>query len=164
MSYFEQWKEIAGKERSKLEYDAFWSAYFEKEKKNYEKILESKENVISGSLKALAEKFEMDEVTFSGFLDGINTSLTTQIPLESLTEDTALQLEVDFEKLYFNMLEAKAEWLYNLPQWDDIFTQEKRTEITKAFRTSKIAVSNKLGRNDPCSCGSGKKYKKCCGK
>jgi len=22
----------------------------------------------------------------------------------------------------------------------------------------------KLGRNDPCSCGSGKKYKKCCGK
>ncbi|MCL2123660.1 MAG: SEC-C metal-binding domain-containing protein [Desulfovibrionaceae bacterium] len=21
----------------------------------------------------------------------------------------------------------------------------------------------KLGRNDPCSCGSGKKYKKCCG-
>jgi SEC-C motif domain protein len=25
-------------------------------------------------------------------------------------------------------------------------------------------VSNKIGRNDPCSCGSGKKYKKCCGK
>jgi uncharacterized protein YecA (UPF0149 family) len=22
----------------------------------------------------------------------------------------------------------------------------------------------KVGRNDPCSCGSGKKYKKCCGK
>jgi len=21
----------------------------------------------------------------------------------------------------------------------------------------------KIGRNDPCSCGSGKKYKKCCG-
>ncbi len=26
------------------------------------------------------------------------------------------------------------------------------------------AVSNKVGRNDPCTCGSGKKYKKCCGK
>jgi SEC-C motif-containing protein len=25
-------------------------------------------------------------------------------------------------------------------------------------------VSTKIGRNDPCSCGSGKKYKKCCGK
>ncbi|EKF9306232.1 SEC-C domain-containing protein, partial [Vibrio cholerae] len=22
----------------------------------------------------------------------------------------------------------------------------------------------KQGRNDPCACGSGKKYKKCCGK
>jgi len=24
-------------------------------------------------------------------------------------------------------------------------------------------ISTKVGRNDPCSCGSGKKYKKCCG-
>ena len=27
----------------------------------------------------------------------------------------------------------------------------------------KSAVSKKVGRNDPCPCGSGKKYKKCCG-
>lgn len=26
------------------------------------------------------------------------------------------------------------------------------------------AVSTKVGRNDPCTCGSGLKYKKCCGK
>ncbi|MCL2166154.1 MAG: SEC-C metal-binding domain-containing protein [Clostridiales bacterium] len=26
------------------------------------------------------------------------------------------------------------------------------------------AVSGKIGRNDLCPCGSGKKYKKCCGK
>ncbi|WP_252349118.1 SEC-C metal-binding domain-containing protein [Ochrobactrum sp. BTU1] len=25
------------------------------------------------------------------------------------------------------------------------------------------ARSTKVGRNDPCPCGSGKKYKKCCG-
>jgi uncharacterized protein YecA (UPF0149 family) len=24
--------------------------------------------------------------------------------------------------------------------------------------------SGRVGRNDPCPCGSGKKYKKCCGK
>ncbi|MBE6645102.1 MAG: preprotein translocase subunit SecA [Ruminococcaceae bacterium] len=29
--------------------------------------------------------------------------------------------------------------------------------------TKKPATSNKVGRNDPCPCGSGKKYKKCCG-
>lgn len=27
-----------------------------------------------------------------------------------------------------------------------------------------VIVENKVGRNDPCPCGSGKKYKKCCGK
>jgi SWIM/SEC-C metal-binding protein len=26
-----------------------------------------------------------------------------------------------------------------------------------------IKLGNKIGRNDPCPCGSGKKYKKCCG-
>ena len=25
-----------------------------------------------------------------------------------------------------------------------------------------IVIENHIGRNDPCSCGSGKKYKKCC--
>lgn len=29
---------------------------------------------------------------------------------------------------------------------------------------SKQATSKKVGRNDPCPCGSGKKYKQCCGK
>ena len=27
-----------------------------------------------------------------------------------------------------------------------------------------VRVGEKIGRNDPCPCGSGKKYKKCCGK
>ena len=27
-----------------------------------------------------------------------------------------------------------------------------------------VRIDNKIGRNDPCHCGSGKKYKKCCGR
>ena len=61
--------------------------------------------------------------------------------------------------------DAKADYLYQLPQWDAIFSQEKRKELAKEFRKSKIIVNeNKVGRNDSCPCGSGKKYKKCCGK
>ena len=26
-----------------------------------------------------------------------------------------------------------------------------------------VVAEKKIGRNEPCSCGSGKKYKKCCG-
>jgi preprotein translocase subunit SecA len=32
-----------------------------------------------------------------------------------------------------------------------------------ARRKEAVAAGNKVGRNDPCPCGSGKKYKKCCG-
>ena len=107
----------------------------------------------------------MDEVTFLGFLDGINTSLKQELDLESLESSTAISLDVDFEKLYFNMLDAKADWLYRLKEWDGVLSEEKRHEITKEFRASKVFVKTEnIGRNDPCPCGSGKKYKKCCGK
>jgi preprotein translocase subunit SecA len=33
------------------------------------------------------------------------------------------------------------------------------TEAPKPF----VRTTEKVGRNDPCPCGSGKKYKKCCG-
>ena len=47
----------------------------------------------------------------------------------------------------------------------DILSAEKREEITKAYKKSKTIVKEKQpGRNDPCPCGSGLKYKKCCGK
>ena len=84
--------------------------------------------------------------------------------VENIEPDTQFSLDVDFEKLYFNMLDAKADYLYTLPQWDAILTEEKRAEITKAFKKSKTVVKEvRIGRNDPCPCGSGKKYKKCCG-
>lgn len=164
MELFRQWKEKAAKERSQEDHDDFWSTYLEKEKTVYEYLLENHESVTEGRLGELAEKFGMDPTTFTGFLDGINTSLKNEIDLDNVKEDSEIKLEMDFERLYWNMLEAKADWLYTLEQWDDILTIEKRNDITKEFRQSKIAVSSKVGRNDPCPCGSGKKYKKCCGK
>ncbi len=164
MSIFEQWQEIANTERGEKETQEFWTDYFQLEKNNYIEILGDHKTVPAGSIKALAEKFEMDTVTFMGFLDGINTSLEAELPLETFTEDTEIELKIDFEKLLFNMYEAKAEWLYELPQWEDVLTAEKRQEIQKSWRASKtVRNENKIGRNDPCPCGSGKKYKKCCG-
>jgi uncharacterized protein YecA (UPF0149 family) len=62
------------------------------------------------------------------------------------------------------MLKADADYLYCLPQWDGVLSEEKRISIVKDFNRSRIVVKEKEpGRNDPCPCGSGKKYKKCCG-
>ena len=37
-----------------------------------------------------------------------------------------------------------------------------RTMIDREDKQEPIRVKKKIGRNDPCYCGSGKKYKKCC--
>ena len=79
-----------------------------------------------------------------GFLDGINDSLKVPNPIETMDENTDVTLVFDKEMLYKNMVDAKADWLYELPQWDKIFDADTKKK--------------------PCPCGSGKKYKYCCGK
>lgn len=39
----------------------------------------------------------------------------------------------------------------------------ERVLLKELIKKSKTIISIKIGRNDPCSCGSGKKFKKCCG-
>ena len=165
MSLFSEWEELAKAERTQQESDAFWKTYFDQETENYKEILSEKKDSLSGTFDELAEHFHMDSMVFMGFLDGINTSLKKELKLESVKPGSKLELKIDFERLYFNMLECKANWLYTLPEWDGILSAEKRKEITHEFRASKMFVNTEtVGRNDPCPCGSGKKYKKCCGK
>ena len=115
--------------------------------------------------KELAEKYHMDLNYMVGFLDGINESLKVANPIEEMTEDTKVTLDIDLEKLYYNMVEAKADWLYELPAWDKLLTAERRKEIYREQKKSGTIVKpKKIGRNDPCPCGSGKKYKQCCGR
>jgi len=82
--------------------------------------------------------------------------------LEAATE---IKVTINWEKLLWNMHEAKADWLYNLEEWAGLFDDEKRKQIRKDYNKSKQVIKpKKIGRNEPCPCGSGKKYKKCCGK
>lgn len=140
----------------------FWNGYFAAEADNYQKILSDTSVVYSGKLSELAEQFDMEPVVFAGFLDGINTSLKTALDLDSLTEESEITLDIDMEKLFYNMHLAKASWLYEMKEWDNILSAEKRAEIVAQYRSDVIAHSDKVGRNDPCPCGSGKKYKNCC--
>ena len=104
-------------------------------------------------------------MTMVGFLDGINDSLKVPNPIETMTEDTEVNLIFDKEKLYKNMVDARADWLYELPQWEKIFDEETRKRLyLEQKQSGTIRKGKKIGRNDPCPCGSGKKYKKCCGR
>lgn len=164
MSLFETWRNTAYKEEEEQNQKEFWENYFTVEESIYEKLLINPSKPTTGTIKDLAEQFGTDSLTFMGFLDGINDSLKESLKLEELEEASSITLDIDLEKLYYNMHVAKAEWLYSLPEWDDLLTEEKRKEIIKEQRRSGTIIKDKEpGRNDPCPCGSGKKYKKCCG-
>ena len=138
----EQWKDIAYDESAdRATLQRFWGTYFQIEKEIYEQLLSNPEEEVKGTVKELAEKYVQEVLTM------------------------VVSLAFDKEKLYKNMVAAKADWLYELPQWKEIYSEEELKKLYKEQKESTtIRKEKKIGRNDPCPCGSGKKYKKCCGK
>lgn len=167
MALLETWRNLAyGNGLSDKEKENLWNGYFTIEKGIYEQILSNPTEVVTGTVKGLAEKYGTEVLIMTGFLDGINESLKSyENPIDTMDEDTEVKIEIDPEKLYYNMVEAKASWLYELPQWDSILSEETRKELYKKQKASgTIRKGKKIFPNDPCPCGSGKKYKQCCGR
>jgi len=166
MSYHSQWLSKIEDSSNPTEYQAFVERYYTLEKDAYDQIFAAGQDTVQGKASEMARSlgFGKDMVVYLGFLDGINSCLETELDLESVEDDTELTLKIDFEKLYWKMHEVKADWLYSLPSWDNVLSEDRRTELAKSYRQSKIVRHEKVGRNDPCPCGSGKKYKACCGK
>ncbi len=165
MGLLQDWREYAyGVEINSKAGKAIWDKYFKEEKAVYEELLSNPSDIVTGTVKELADRYNMELNYMVGFLDGINDSLKEPNPIEDMTADTVVKLDIDLEKLYYNMVEAKAEWLYELPQWNNLLTHEKRKELyLKQKKSGTVVKAKKVGRNDPCPCGSGKKYKYCCG-
>ena len=162
----DQWRSVAYNEstdRNTLQ--KLWIDYFQKEKEIYQQLLTNPDEVVKGTVKGLAEKYNVDLMTMTGFLDGINDSLKTPNPIEEMDEDTEVSLDFENELLYKNMVAAEADWLYGLEEWNDILGEDRKKELYKEQKSSTTIVKEaKIYPNDPCPCGSGKKYKKCCGK
>ena len=166
MALLEQWRSMAYSETAnKGDLQRLWASYFEKEKEIYAQLLKNPDEVVKGTVKELAEKYDVDIMTMTGFLDGIDESLVEANPIEEMEEDTEVNLGFDKALLYKNMVGAGADWLYELEEWNDIFDEETRKALYKEQKSSTTVVKDKkVYPNDPCPCGSGKKYKKCCGK
>lgn len=164
MALLENWQKVAYNEKAnKQELQKFWQRYFLLEKNVYEQLLTNPDEKVEGTVKELAEKYELSIMDMTGFLDGINDSLIEPNPIDTMEEDTKVSLAFDKEKLYKNMVDAKADWLYELPMWDDIFDAETKKQLyLEQKKSGTVVVGKKVGRNDPCPCGSGKKYKQCC--
>ncbi len=179
MNLFSEWeKRLKNESVTKTE----WDRYLGKETDFYIGILSQYKDEIDGecilevstSISKLVATYGVDDVEALGLLDGINESLVEELDLKEVgersesdgeQEEEEISFVVDFRKLYQNMLKVKAEWLSTLDEWEDILSEKERQSLKTAFYEEHRAKSQKLaGRNDPCPCGSGKKYKKCCGK
>ena len=121
------------------------------------------ENASQGELQKFWQRYFLLE---KGVYEKLLTNPDEKVnPIETMDENTRVNLVFDKEKLYKNMVDAKADWLYNLPMWDDIFDKETKHRLyMEQKKSGTVIVGKKVGRNDPCPCGSGKKYKFCCGK
>ncbi len=162
MKLYDKWiaKLKAG---TRAQVDALLSDYYAKETEVYRQILAEKAETFKGTAAEFGEKYGISDYEIGAFMEGINTSLAEPQDVKEIDLDTPLEFTIVWRELYKNMLKAKADWLYDLPEWENFYSEEERREITREFRQSQQVHHVKIGRNDPCPCGSGKKYKNCCG-
>ena len=80
---------------------------------------------------------------------------TKEAPLTLLVNSEERKAEIELlvqENALFADIEVNAEALENISELESFLNKPETTRFEK-----------KPKRNDPCPCGSGKKYKKCCG-
>ena len=97
----DKWRAKAYDEQAdKQSLQNLWIDYFQKEKEIYQQLLANPDEEVKGTVKELAEKYNIDIMTMTGFLDGINDSLKIANPIEEMDEDTVVNLGFDKELLY----------------------------------------------------------------
>lgn len=84
-------------------------------------------------------------------------------------EIDSLEVLQEFTKLITQLNNNTRQWVLKGYTSSELFESEQKYLQPLPSQKLKLVVdntkaANKVGRNDPCPCGSGKKYKKCCGK
>ena len=123
------------------------------------------------SLRAIAQKDPLIEYKNEAFktFESLMNRIYDEV-ISNLFRATIASLE-DFESMIENMPQEQIHELFG--QFDESeFTPEPPGTMlvdNEEYEEAPIQVTfrreaPKVGRNDPCPCGSGRKYKKCCGK
>jgi len=93
-----------------------------------------------------------------GKYGNLNNKQIKEIYLQFMDKICSIKKENDLD---FMLLKDR----YNHMKKVNLLQHSAEAESSDRSRqSSKKAVTAKAGRNEPCPCGSGKKYKKCCGR
>ena len=109
--------------------------------------------------RALGEMFIIDKEILKDEMDSFTISIKNEMPMEKSINLFLDAYEIDNEEeknIFAYELEHLAK---SIKRWS--LNGYSENEITKLEQ--RVVNEVKIGRNDPCICGSGKKYKKCCG-
>lgn len=118
------------------------------------------------------------EIWIEGFLEAVNLRPAAWQSLLDANEDTATAMEgmlklANFVAGEHDLTSEEVDtvrnsapalipgWVVTLNNWR-LSKTKPASVVTQTPRPS-FAPRGKVGRNEPCPCGSGKKYKKCCG-
>ena len=109
--------------------------------------------------KVLSELFVVDKAILRSEMDALFFEIKNEGDKDNAIELflDAYEIESDEEKTIFK--EELNTLVKSIRRW--ALKGNTEDEITKA--AARVVNEVKIGRNDPCICGSGKKYKKCCG-
>lgn len=95
--------------------------------------------------------------------------------IEYIEEEKIFRKSFNFKQISFEQFKNEiSEELANIGELSEYIIEGVKKEVKKSERSlldnsktniiyEPIRTEKKIGRNDPCICGSGKKYKKCCG-
>ena len=110
--------------------------------------------------RALGEMFIIDKEILKDEMDSFTISIKNEMPMEKAIDLFLDAYEIDNEEeknIFAYELEHLAK---SIKRWS--LNGYSENEITKLEQ--RVVNEVKIGRNDPCLCGSKKKYKKCCGR
>ena len=137
------------------------------------KVYDAKEQALGADIMRELERVVLLRVVDKKWMDHIDamSELRKGIGLNAYAQIDPLK---EYKKLGFEMFESMIEEM-KCDAARLIFIAQvnmKREQVAKVTGTSgdgtvqrkPIVKKNKVGRNDPCPCGSGKKYKHCCGR
>ena len=139
------------------------SEYEEKIKEIPEEVTNEFEKVISLNV---IDKYWMEQInTMAHLKEGIFLRQYAQDnPLRAYTQEGFELFDDMLENIdkYVTLYLLKAEIRQNIERKEVV--KNKSTNDNDTTRKGRTVKKEKIGRNDPCPCGSGRKYKQCCGK
>lgn len=168
LSLYQSWKDYPYYFPTREDVRYFSLNEIDKRTPPYEKMLEF-----------LQEKYPLNQPFVSQVIYEISMNAVldnrTQDLIQGLDESLGFSFESteelqEFNALYQDLSEATRKWRFRGHTGAEIrelqrqaVNQNRRSAIQPAEKPEPVRVA-KIGRNDPCPCGSGKKYKKCHGR